>query len=100
MNDVRHQISVDPMDYLGIHISKLKKDWHVGGPRTSLKKITSTIHHSLDLTGRPIFGRCLTIPVMPVLTDRNRAFPPSLIGTGAERSIEEVKRGLFVFASS
>jgi hypothetical protein len=38
VNDVRHQISVDPTDYLGIHISQLKKDWHVGVPRTSLEK--------------------------------------------------------------
>ena len=83
VNDVRHQISVDPTDYLGIHISQLKKDWHVGVPRTSLKKNHNDHPPLLRPHREGDFWLVLNNPVMPVLTDTNRESPP-LIGSGAE----------------
>jgi hypothetical protein len=83
VNDVRHQISVDPTDYLEIHINHLKKDWHVGVPGTSLNK-NHIDHPPLLRPDREAdFRQLLKNPVMLVLTDRNRASPP-LIGTGAK----------------
>ena len=100
MNDVRHQISVDPTDYLGIHISQLKKDWHVGVPRTSLKK-NHIDHPPLLRPHREAdFWQVLNNSRHACFDRQEQTVTPSLIGTGAERSIEEVKRGLSVFASS
>ena len=83
VNDVRNQISVDPTDYLGIHISQLKKDWHVAGPGTSLTK-NHIDHPPLVRPHRKAdFWQVLNNPVMPVLSNRHRASAP-LIGTGAE----------------
>ena len=83
VNDVRHQISVDPTDHLGIHISQLKKDWHVGVSRTSLKKNHNDHPPLLRPHREGDFWLVLNNPVMPVLTDTNRESPP-LIGSGAE----------------